>query len=252
MALSHHPLWLASLAASCSKRSMSSWMRTLTLAKGSAAIFEAKAMSKVLRMERPWAVNRSTTACLPSVGAATCAWTWTKAGAASASSAAASMASMDPGLRATSLAKRTETACWAKRIVAALVFSETSPLMMPMACASVASSSERTRERWSQVRALSLHISESSLVYSLSCINTAFTVESCWLFSWISAMASSRAFFALAIASFSSLISWVFVCTNCSCAARDSTSALSTATFSLRKSSSNFSRVATMPSEWKS
>mmetsp|Transcript_16982 Transcript_16982/g.42720 ORF Transcript_16982/g.42720 Transcript_16982/m.42720 type:complete len:276 (+) Transcript_16982:231-1058(+) len=190
IALSHQPFWLASLLASCKSRSMSSWIKVLILANGSAAILLAKARSKVLLSLSPSFLSKFAIIALPSSlpagpprsrrTEARVATPWRKEGA-SCSSAAISMASMSSALVATASAWRTLAVCCESRRVDALDFSETAPLMMAMACVKVASSFDRTLVRWSQVFALFWHIFESSLVYSLSESNSDSTVDNCWI-----------------------------------------------------------------------
>mmetsp|Transcript_131788 Transcript_131788/g.421695 ORF Transcript_131788/g.421695 Transcript_131788/m.421695 type:complete len:242 (+) Transcript_131788:740-1465(+) len=241
---------------------MSSWISVLILAKGSFAIWLAKAINNVLLSAAPLLFRRSTITSLPpsAAGAAprsrrtdtSAELPCCRKEAASSASEAASMAFMASALVATASATPTLTPCCTKRIVVAEVLFWTTPLMMPMACVSVESSAARTLERWSQVLALCWHIVESLFVYSLSSSKVASTVVRRWLADTMSAMACSFSFLVSSSLWFSSLTMSVLAWVNISNSARESASILSVETFSARKSSWSFSKSARMPLEWKS
>mmetsp|Transcript_104581 Transcript_104581/g.337079 ORF Transcript_104581/g.337079 Transcript_104581/m.337079 type:complete len:243 (-) Transcript_104581:837-1565(-) len=242
---------------------MSSWMRALTLPKGSPAILLAKDVSKALFRCAPSVLSKFTTAwvlssgfeaarCLRVVASNAFCCTCTKAGASSAASASASMACMAGASEATALARRKVMPCCAKRIVAAEVFSATAPLMMPMACVRVDNSAARKLVRWSQVLALSLHIFDNLFVYSLSSSKVDSTVVKRWLADSVSAIVSSFSCLVSSSLWFSALTESVLAWVNISNSARESASILSVETFSARKSSWSFSKSARMPLEWKS
>mmetsp|Transcript_15336 Transcript_15336/g.39537 ORF Transcript_15336/g.39537 Transcript_15336/m.39537 type:complete len:233 (-) Transcript_15336:769-1467(-) len=230
---------------------MSSWMSVLILAKGPLpVILLASAVRRVLFSSLPLPIRRSLIMSTPSRFGALCADTWMSAGASSASSARASRPLMVSGSRAKVSARRTLTPCWWKRTVRALVFVFTWSFTMPIACVSVESSSWRTLERWSHVCALSLHISESFLRYSLSSRSVASTVLRRLLSSSIPSMVSCFAFEASAIFLLCCFTVFSDSSMNVLCACTDATSSASTRVFSSVKSFSRPSRVATMSSEW--
>mmetsp|Transcript_134133 Transcript_134133/g.261221 ORF Transcript_134133/g.261221 Transcript_134133/m.261221 type:complete len:232 (-) Transcript_134133:973-1668(-) len=186
MDLSHHPFCSASAADCFFKRSISSSMSCLTLAKGSLAISVERAVNAALRSKLPLLRSKETTICRLFMSLATgkCLRTLRRCrkpggDPASSASAAASTASMASSLEATASATCNLTACWANRIVAPDVFSETAVLRMSSAAVRADSSSARVLDRTSHVLALSLHIFESSIRYSWSSRIVADTTVSC-------------------------------------------------------------------------
>mmetsp|Transcript_9425 Transcript_9425/g.20698 ORF Transcript_9425/g.20698 Transcript_9425/m.20698 type:complete len:300 (-) Transcript_9425:833-1732(-) len=195
ISVSHHPFWVASSAASLSRRLMRDWMRPLIFLKGSARSSRANWESVWLLSVLPLDLSKATAfsvgvsarmkaLCWPtctkdSVSMADPSASSSASGGESSSESGASLFPSYTVLSGSSPSDRSSSRSCSRARSAEDSLSDTVPLIMLRACARAPSSLPRAPVRWSHCFALSSHLPVSSFR----------KVWSSWSKDWLSARA---------------------------------------------------------------